>query len=124
MSPNTPETKERPTKITVKLTTTGRKSGQPRDVTLYAYPDGESFVVVGSRGGAARDPAWARNLRDNPKATIRHGKSETSVRAHEAEGSRRERLWDLVTEAFPLYGTYQKKTVRRIPVFVLEPTEG
>ena len=118
-----PETKERPPKVTIKLTTTGRKSGKAREVTVYAYPDGDRYVVVGSRGGAARDPAWANNLRDEPKATVRHGKSETTVRAREVNGSQRERLWDLVTEAFPLYKAYQKKTKRRIPLFVLKPTK-
>lgn len=117
------EKTERPSKVTIKLTTTGRKSGKERDVTLYAYPDGDTFVVVGSRGGAARDPAWAINLRDEPKATLRHGKSETAVKAREIKGSQRERLWDLVTEAFPLYKAYQKKTERQIPLFVLTPAK-
>jgi deazaflavin-dependent oxidoreductase (nitroreductase family) len=115
---------DRPTKITIKLTTTGRQSGKFREVTLYAYPDGDDLVVVGSWGGAARDPAWARNLRDAPTARVRHGKRDVVVTAREAKGSERDRLWDLVTEAFPLYEAYQRKTDRVIPLFVLEPSVG
>jgi F420H(2)-dependent quinone reductase len=114
----------RPAKVTIKLTTTGRTSGKDREVTLYAYLDGDRFVVVGSWRGDVNDPAWARNLRDNPMASVQHGKTETQVKAREAEGSQRERLWGLVTEAFPLYEAYQKRTERRIPVFVLEPSDG
>jgi deazaflavin-dependent oxidoreductase (nitroreductase family) len=119
-----PKLAKGPAKVTIQLTTTGRKSGRSREVTLYAYPDGDDFVVVGSWGGAARDPAWARNLRDAPKARVRHGKRDVVVKAREVKGSERDRLWDLVTEVFPLYKAYQKKTERVIPLFVLEPSDG
>jgi F420H(2)-dependent quinone reductase len=109
--------------MNARLTTTGRKTGKPRTVTLYAFADGERLVVVGSRGGAKQDPAWALNLRAEPHATIRTGKDEREVRAHEATGKERERLWTLVTEAFRLYATYQRRTERTIPLFVLEPVE-
>lgn len=108
----------------VRLTTTGRKSGQPRAVVLYGFADGDRIVVVGSRGGAAKDPAWAHNLRADPRATLRRGKQEVEMRAHEVDGRERERLWQLVTQAFPLYATYQRRTARRIPLFVLEPMGG
>lgn len=104
----------------VKLTTTGRRSGQPRTVTLYAWPDDDRLVVVGSWGGAARDPAWVGNLRADPRATLRVGRAERPVVAREIDGPERERLWDLVCEAFPLYATYQRRTARRIPLFVLD----
>ena len=107
--------------MNAKLTTTGRKTGQARSVTLYAYEDGDRLVVVGSRGGAKADPAWALNLRANPHATIRIGKDDREVRAKEATGRERDRLWRLVTEAFPLYATYQRRTERPIPLFVLQP---
>jgi deazaflavin-dependent oxidoreductase (nitroreductase family) len=105
--------------VNAKLTTTGRKTGEQRTVTLYAYPDGDRLVVVGSRGGAKADPAWALNLRADPNATIRIGKDDRAVRAEEATGEERERLWRLVTDAFPLYATYQRRTERQIPLFVL-----
>lgn len=105
----------------VVLTTTGRRSGEQRPVTLYAFDDGDRLVVVGSRGGSARDPAWAANLRDEPWATVKVGSEVRSVHATEADGTERDRLWDLVCEQFPLYATYQHRTKRRIPLFALEP---
>lgn len=108
-------------KVTVQLITTGHRSGTPRAVTLYAYEDAGRLVVVGSRGGAATDPSWVHNLRADPLATVRRGRTEHAVRSREVEGEERERLWSLATGEFPLYATYQRKTARRIPVFVLEP---
>ena len=107
-------------RLTVRLVTTGRQTGKAREATLYAFEDGERLVIVGSRGGAAKDPAWAVNLRAESRATIRRGSTEQAMRAREATGSERERLWDLVCEAFPLYANYQRRTTRTIPLFVLE----
>ena len=110
--------------MNVTLTTTGRRSGQPRSVPLYAWEDGDRLVVVGSRGGAASDPDWVRNLRDEPRATLKQGREVRNVRATEVDGTERDRLWDLVVAAFPLYGAYQRKTKRVIPLFVLEPVDA
>lgn len=106
----------------VRVTTTGRRSGEARAVTLYAFDDGERLVIVGSRGGASRDPAWAANLRDEPRATLKVGREERTVRATEVDGPERDRLWELVCADFPLYATYQRRTKRRIPLFALEPS--
>ena len=107
---------------TITLMTTGRRSGESRTATLYAFPDARGLVIVGSLGGAARHPAWVHNLRAHPGAVIRRGKTEEPVVAREVlEGPERERLWRMVTEAFPLYATYQRRTERIIPLFVLEP---
>jgi deazaflavin-dependent oxidoreductase (nitroreductase family) len=106
--------------VTITLTTTGRRSGKPRSVTLYGFEDGDRVVVVGSWGGAASDPSWVRNLRAHSRATLRSGREERAVTAHEADGAERARLWQLVTAAFPLYSTYQRRTSRLIPLFVLE----
>jgi deazaflavin-dependent oxidoreductase (nitroreductase family) len=108
-------------KVTVQLATTGRRTGHAREVTLYAFEDGDRLVVVGSVGGAARDPAWVHNLRAEPRARVTRGAVAHEVQAVEAEGAERDRLWTLVTKAFPLYTTYQARTRRRIPIFVLEP---
>ena len=70
----------------VRVTTTGRRTGEARAVTLYAFDDGERLVIVGSRGGAAKDPAWAANLRDDPRATVKVGREERGVRATEVDG--------------------------------------
>lgn len=104
----------------IKLTTAGRRTGERRTVTLYGWPDGTSIVIVGSRGGSVRDPAWALNLRAEPRAVLRTGKTDRDVVASEADGKEYDRLWAFVCEAFPLYATYQKRTSRRIPLFVLE----
>ena len=110
-------------KVTITLTTTGRKSGAPRPVTLYAFEDGDDLIIVGSLGGSPRDPAWVGNLRAEPLATLRVAKKERSVRAREVKvpSPERDRLWKLVTESFHYYVTYQRKTERVIPLFVLEP---
>lgn len=109
--------------VNATLTTTGRKSGEPRSVPLYAFEDGDRLVIVGSWGGKPVDPAWVGNLRAEPRATIRVGRMEREVSAREVEvpSPERERLWKLVTEAFRYYATYQRKTDRVIPLFVLEP---
>jgi F420H(2)-dependent quinone reductase len=106
----------------VRVTTTGRRTGKPRTVTLYAFEtqDG-ALVITGSWGGKARDPAWAHNLRDEPNAKVKVGRDERSVLAREVSGEERGRLWALVTKEFPLYATYQRRTKRPIPLFVLEP---
>ncbi len=110
--------------MTVKLTTSGRRTGTPREVTLYAFEDDDRLVIVGSLGGAATDPAWAGNLRAEPRAMVKLGREEREVRAHEVDGAERDRLWRLVTKAFPLYETYQRKTKRVIPLFSLETVRG
>jgi deazaflavin-dependent oxidoreductase (nitroreductase family) len=109
----------------ITLTTTGRKSGRERPVTLYAWEDGDDLIVVGSWAGSARDPSWATNLRADPRATVKRGKRAYEVRAKEVAGSERERLWAMVVERFPMYARYQQKTDRQIPLFALarvEPT--
>ena len=105
----------------VRVTTTGRRSGDARAVTLYAFEDGERLVIVGSRGGASRDPAWAVNLRHDPHAMVKAGREERAVQATEVDGPERDRLWELVCAEFPLYATYQRRTKRLIPLFLLEP---
>jgi deazaflavin-dependent oxidoreductase (nitroreductase family) len=107
----------------IKLAATGRRSGKPREVTLYAFDDGDDLVVVGSRGGAAKDPAWVANLRAEPLASVRLGRETREVRAREVHGAEHDRLWELVGEQFPMYRTYQRKTKRKIPLFALEPVD-
>lgn len=106
--------------MNITMTTTGRRTGEQRTVKLYGWPDGEDIVVVGSRGGSPKHPAWVHNLRAEPQAVVRIGKKERGVRAREVVRPERDRLWALVCEAFPLYGSYQERTSRLIPLFVLE----
>jgi deazaflavin-dependent oxidoreductase (nitroreductase family) len=110
--------------MNVTLTTTGRRSGEPRTVPLYAWEDADRLVIVGSWGGNPKDPEWVRNLRADPRATVKKGREVLDVRASEVEPSERDRLWQLVIQAFPLYASYQRKTERVIPLFVLEAVDA
>jgi len=106
----------------ITMTTLGRRSGLPRDVTLYAYEDDGRLVVVGSYGGAPRDPDWAHNLRADPRVVVRRGRKQSEMMSTEVDDAERDRLWALVCDQFPLYATYQERTTRLIPLFLLTPT--
>lgn len=106
---------------TIMLTTRGARSGDARSTELYAFPDGDRLVIVGSRGGSQRHPGWAYNLAAHPIATVQHGDVTTEMTAREVtDADERERLWALVVERFPLYASYQERTTRVIRLFVLE----
>jgi deazaflavin-dependent oxidoreductase (nitroreductase family) len=107
----------------LELTTTGRKSGQPRSVMLTSpVQDGSALVVVASRGGDDQSPAWFLNLRDNPDVGVRlQGKPRQPMHARVATAAERERLWPLVTVDHRNYADYQTKTTREIPLVLLEP---
>jgi F420H(2)-dependent quinone reductase len=94
-----------------------------RRATLYAWEDGDRLVLVGSRGGAKRNPAWVHNLREHPEVRVLRGKAERSYGAREVEGRQRARLWRLAADRFPLYDRYAERTDRQIPVFLLEPID-
>ena len=102
------------------LTTTGRKTGQPRTIATLYMPDGDRIILVASFGGDDRNPQWCLNLRANPEATIQIGGEVRTVRAHEAEGAEREDLWRRVLEYMPRYADYQSHTSRIIPLVILE----
>ena len=103
------------------LTSTGRKSGKSRTNPLLYAPVGDGYAVIASKGGAPRHPLWYLNLQANPGAKVRVGRETRQVRARDAEGDERERLWRSLADVFPGYDTYAEKTSRRIPVVVLEP---
>jgi F420H(2)-dependent quinone reductase len=105
----------------VLLTTTGRRSGRARTVPLCSLRDGEAFVVIASYGGLDRSPSWWLNLRQEPRATVRLGRTTREVVAREATDDERDRLWAQVTERAPGYLDYERRTTRRIPVVLLEP---
>jgi deazaflavin-dependent oxidoreductase (nitroreductase family) len=103
------------------LTTTGRKSGEPRTTALTYLTQGDACVVIASYAGEPRHPSWWLNLEAAPRAHVQRGSRVTPMRAREAEGEERERLWAEVVERESGYATYQERTSRRIPVVVLEP---
>jgi deazaflavin-dependent oxidoreductase (nitroreductase family) len=103
------------------VTMTGRRTGRPREVPLYAIPDGDRYIVIGSNAGDDREPVWVGNLRAEPRATLRVGRRRWAVLAREAEGTERDRLWGLAAAAYPGFEVYRGMTDRPIPVIVLEP---
>ena len=105
---------------TLLLTTTGRKSGEERTTPLIYGEDDGSFVVVASKGGAPDDPAWMKNLREDPEARVQVAADKFDARARAATGEERDRLWARMAEIWPAYEDYATKTDREIPVVVLE----
>ena len=105
------------------LTTAGRKTGRPRTTPLLYVTDGENIVVVASAGGQPRHPHWWLNLEKNPEAEVQVRNDKRRVKAEEASGEERERLWRLVVEMHPGYEDFQKIANRQIPVVILRPRE-
>ncbi len=107
----------------LELTTTGRKSGQLRSVMLTSpWQEGATFVVVASRGGDDKPPAWFLNLSDNPEVeVVLQGKAKQRMRAQVATPEERSRLWPLIVADHKNYAGYQTKTEREIPLVLLRP---
>jgi deazaflavin-dependent oxidoreductase (nitroreductase family) len=107
----------------LELTTTGRKSGEPRSVMLTSpLQEGDTIIVIASRGGDDRPPAWYLNLCDNPAVDVRfRGGAKERRTARVASPEERDRLWPKVTADHKNYAGYQTKTDRVIPVVLLEP---
>lgn len=103
------------------LTTKGRKTGESRMVLLTYVTDADHYAVFASHAGEEREPPWWLNLRAAREAEVHVGGRSMRVRAREAEGEERARLWERATSAEPNYAEYQKRTKRRIAVVVLEP---
>ena len=104
----------------VKLTTIGRKAGEPR-TTMLTTPleEGDKVVLVASYGGDDRDPMWFSNLVAHPDVDVVLAGSKRKMRAVVAEGDERTRLWEALTAKHANYAGYQRKTSRQIPVVVL-----
>ena len=106
----------------VLLESVGRKSGKRRTHPLLGGEDGENLVVIASKGGVHRHPAWYLNVKANPDTVAWWRGKKRRVHAREAQGEERERLWKMMAESYPTYEDYQRRTDRQIPVVVLEPT--
>jgi F420H(2)-dependent quinone reductase len=102
----------------------GAKSGTKRTSALSYIRDGEDIVIVASKGGHPKNPAWFHNLRANPDTTIQVGSKHLPVHARVANSGERKRLWPKVVDAYGGYEGYQKQTEREIPLVVLEPRGG
>lgn len=101
------------------LTTTGAKSGQPRLSPLAYFTVDGRLIVVGSYAGADVDPAWVHNLRKDSRAHIEVGTTNYDVIARELPSAERDDLYPKLVELTPVFGEYQAKTSRVIPLFEL-----
>jgi deazaflavin-dependent oxidoreductase (nitroreductase family) len=105
------------------LTTTGRRTGEPRSTPLIYGQHGKDYVVVASKGGAEAHPAWYLNLSENPEVTVQVRGDRFTAQARTAAADEKPALWRLMTDRWPAYDEYQRKTGREIPVVVLERQE-
>jgi deazaflavin-dependent oxidoreductase (nitroreductase family) len=103
------------------LTTTGRKSGEPRTAPVVYLRDGERLVVINTNAGNKRIPAWSLNLKANPEAEVEVGRKRQAVRARVAEGEERTELWGKHIEQYAGFDDYKAVLDRDISVIVLEP---
>lgn len=104
------------------VTHTGNKTGAIRKTPLMRVKDGSNYILIGSQGGAPKNPVWVYNLRANAEVEIRDATEVFAMRVREVEDDEeRARVWALGVEAFPPYEEYQNRTARKIPVFIAEP---
>lgn len=103
------------------LLTTGRKTGKERTTPLLYLDDGGNYAIVASNGGAPKSPVWWLNLEATPEAAVEVGNRKLRVRAEEATGEEKRRLWERLVAMYPSYEDYQQRTEREIPVVVLKP---
>jgi len=103
------------------VTHRGNKTGAIRKTPLMRVKDGDRYVLVGSQGGAPKDPVWVHNLRADPQIELRDETVARPMRVREVrDAEERARLWMLAVAAYPPYAEYQARTERTIPVFVAE----
>jgi deazaflavin-dependent oxidoreductase (nitroreductase family) len=99
----------------------GAKSGAKRTTPLLYFRDGDDVVIVASKGGFPKHPAWFHNLLANPDTTVRIGSERRPVRARVADPEERKRLWPRAVETYSGYAGYQSRSRgREIPLVILE----
>lgn len=103
------------------MTTTGRKSGEPRTVPLLHLPEGDRVLLVASQGGLPKHPQWYKNVLANPDVTIQVGRRSRAMTAREATPEERAELWPRLVERYSDFASYQANTSRVIPVVICEP---
>jgi len=104
------------------LTTTGRRSGEPRPTPLIYGRHGDDYLVVASKGGAPDPPAWYLNLSEQPDVHVQVKADKFDAHARTATEDEKPELWRQMAEIWPAYDEYQGNTEREIPVVVLERT--
>lgn len=101
------------------LTTTGRRSGEPRTSPMMYLADGDRLLVFASKGGAPTNPDWYHNLVADPHVTVEVGTERYEARAAPLTGEERDRLYAEQASRYPGFAEYQLKTARVIPVVAL-----
>jgi deazaflavin-dependent oxidoreductase (nitroreductase family) len=101
----------------------GARSGTRRTTPLAYVPDGDDVILVASKGGYPRNPAWFHNLMANPDTQVQVGSSRRQVHSRVADPEERKRLWPEVVKAYGGYDDYQRRTDREIPLVILEPRQ-
>ena len=102
------------------LTTTGRQSGEARTIPIIFSRYGDSYVIMGSRGGSPTHPAWYLNILANPQVELQVKADKFAAVARTAESPEREAIWKEALKVWPRYEDYQSRTTRQIPVVVIE----
>ena len=105
------------------LTSVGAKTGKLRKTALMRVEHDGVYAVVASLGGAPKNPAWYQNLKANPHVELQDGATRRDYAAREVTGDEKATWWKRAVEAWPDYATYQARTDRQIPVFVLDAME-
>jgi deazaflavin-dependent oxidoreductase (nitroreductase family) len=107
------------------LTSTGARTGEPREAVLSFVRDDEKYVVAGTAGGSPTDPAWVHNVTANPVVKVEAKLQTFQARAEiVADDEAYRRLWDALVESRPDFAAYPAKAGRKIPIITLEPIAG
>lgn len=108
----------------VVITSVGAASGKLRKNPVMRVEKDGTYVAIASKGGADENPAWYANFVKHPLIDLQDGPAPRPYRARLVEGDERQQWWDHAVATWSTYASYQEKTEREIPVFVLEPVDG
>ena len=103
------------------VTMTGAKSGKEITIPLMYVPYKEGVILVGSLGGAPKDPLWVKSVRANPDVDVQYKANKMQLRARQADDAEKTEVWPICVEYYAEYADYQARTDRNIPVFICEP---
>ena len=109
-------------RLTLLLTTRGRKSGMLRRTALIYGMDGENYLLVASNDGSENHPLWYLNLLEDSKVELQVGAEKFSAKAKVANPKEKPRLWKIMSKIFPTYDKYQANAEREIPLIILKRT--
>jgi deazaflavin-dependent oxidoreductase (nitroreductase family) len=106
------------------LTSVGAKTGKLRKTPLMRVEHDGQYAVVASLGGAPKNPVWYHNLIANPHVELQDGPVKKDYQATEVRGEEYAVWFERAVATWPDYAEYQKKTTRKMPIFVLTPLKA